>query len=77
MTSDGERSHITVDGEEFAVHQPHDAPGTYHFTWLTGRNPGYGFSCRIHPSVQLTEEQLAEQISGFLTQVDPVSGCVE
>ncbi|MCI3924534.1 hypothetical protein MO973_30400 [Paenibacillus sp. TRM 82003] len=34
---------LTVDGHDWLVEQQPDAPGTYHFTWLTGPNPDYGF----------------------------------
>ncbi|MBC2904329.1 hypothetical protein [Streptomyces cupreus] len=77
MTSDGERSRITVDGEEFEVVQPYDSPGTYHISWVTGPDPQYGFGFRVHPPVRVGRGELEEAVRDFLTQVDPATGHIE
>lgn len=66
---------MSVDGEEFEVSRPDGKPGTYHFTWLTGPDPGYGFS--THPPVPVGREQLEEAVREFLAQVDPDTGHIE
>lgn len=77
MTSDGERSRITVDGEEFEVVQPSDSPGTYHLSWVTGPDPQYGFSFRTHPPARVDQAELEEAVRDFLAQVDPATGHIE
>ncbi|MET8452168.1 hypothetical protein [Streptomyces sp. NPDC005209] len=77
MTADGERWPMTVDGQEFEVVQPQDSPGTYHFTWLTGPDPQYGFGFRTNPPAQADTARLEEAVRGFLSQVDPVTGYIE
>ncbi|WP_405849058.1 hypothetical protein [Streptomyces sp. NBC_01518] len=68
---------MSVDGEEFEVSQPDGKPGTYHFTWLTGPDPQYGFGFAIHPPVQSSTEHLEEAVREFLSQVDPDTGHIE
>ncbi|CAM5503003.1 hypothetical protein AQI96_34390 [Streptomyces canus] len=68
---------MSVDGEEFEVSRPDGRPGTYHFTWLTGPNPGYGFGFSTHPPVPADREQLEEAVRDFLAQVDPDTGHIE
>ena len=74
---------IEVDGERFSVVEREF--GTYDFTWLTGPNPGYGFSTagRTHgggvgyAARQLGDGELADAIRSFLAQVDPATGFIE
>jgi len=68
---------MSVDGEEFEVSRPDGKPGTYHFTWLTGPNPGYGFGFSTHPPVPADRERLEEAVRDFLAQVDPDTGHIE
>lgn len=68
---------MAVDGEEFEVSQPDNAPGTYHFTWLTGPDPQYGFGLSTHPPAQADQAQLVDSIRDFLSQVDPETGHIE
>ncbi|MGW5639791.1 hypothetical protein [Streptomyces sp. NPDC003832] len=77
MTSDGQRSLITVDGERFEVVQPSDSPGTYHLTWLSGPDPEYGFGFSTHPPVPAGPGELEQAVREFLAQVDPATGHIE
>ncbi|MET8412887.1 hypothetical protein ABZV34_33250 [Streptomyces sp. NPDC005195] len=52
-------------------------PGTYHFIWLTGPDPHYGFGFSTRPPAQSSTEQLKEAIREFLSQVDPDTGHIE
>ena len=65
-------STVEVDGEIFEL-QPDGFRGT-HYTWLSGPNPGYGFS--MSPTPDLTEEHEAN-IRSFLSMVDPTTGFIE
>jgi hypothetical protein len=38
---------LTVNGEVFDVRCDQEQPGAYHFAWVTGPNPGYGFTSRF------------------------------
>ncbi|MFD9396580.1 hypothetical protein ACFWBB_39360 [Streptomyces sp. NPDC060000] len=68
---------LPVDGEEFEVSQPAGKPGTYHFTWLTGPDPQYGFGFSIHPAVPSSRTPLEEAVREFLSQADPHTGHIE
>lgn len=69
-----EAERLEVDGEKFAVTAD---SGQYHFKWLTGTNPGYGFTCRTSDGRSLTREQIVSQIRNFLRLIDPQTGYVE
>ncbi|MET7680396.1 hypothetical protein [Streptomyces sp. NPDC005423] len=77
MVATDEPFRISVDGEEFEVRQPQDSPGTYHFTWLTGPDPQYGFGFRSHPPVRVDRAELEEAVREFLSQVDTGTGFIE
>ncbi|WP_106685764.1 hypothetical protein [Streptomyces violaceusniger] len=68
---------LTVDGEKFDVAERPDEPGTYDFTWLTGPNPDYGFTTRVHGADSLSTQQLEDSAREFLGQVDPDTGYIE
>ena len=66
-------STLEVDGERFTVHP--DGQGGTHYTWLSGKNPGYGFSLSPTPSESLDVHR--ENIRGFLAGVDPSTGYLD
>ncbi|MGP3998798.1 hypothetical protein [Streptomyces sp. 8N706] len=68
---------LTVDGEQFHVKERAGSPATYDFTWLTGPNPDYGFTCALHGATHMTVPELEESIRDFLRQVDPDTGYIE
>ncbi|MFS7875465.1 hypothetical protein ACEYXF_19355 [Streptomyces asiaticus] len=68
---------LTVDGEGFDVAERPGEPGTYDVTWLTGPNPGYGFTTHVHGADSLSERELEESARDFLGQVDPGTGHIE
>jgi hypothetical protein len=64
---------LEVDGEMFALR-----PGTFGgtgYTWLSGPNPGYGFSMSPTPNLSLDEHR--KMIRDFLAMVDPATGYIE
>ncbi len=70
---DGTTLTLEVDGERFAL-RPDEYGGT-HYTWLTGRNDGYGFS--LSPTPHHSAEQHRDHIRSFLAQIDPETGYLE
>lgn len=62
---------IAVDGETFDVDRQGNAN---HLSWVTGANPGYGFSVGRSDGAALTEEQARNEIRGFLSSIDPTTG---
>ncbi|MGW7199667.1 hypothetical protein [Streptomyces chryseus] len=68
---------LVVDGERFDVTERLDELGTYDFTWLSGPNPGYGFTCAVQPAAALSEPELQASARDFLKQVDPTTGHIE
>lgn len=61
---------LEVDGEVFEL-RPDQYGGT-DYSWLSGPNPGYGFSLSPTPNVSLDKHR--ENIRGFLAEVDPTTG---
>jgi hypothetical protein len=68
---------LDVDGETFDVTASDEHPGLHHLGWLTGRNPGYGFSCRRSDGHWSTEAQLVAQIRDLLANINPASGYLD
>jgi hypothetical protein len=64
---------LEVDGERFALRP--DKQGGTHYTWLSGPNPGYGFS--QSPTPNMSRDEHRENIRSFLAQVDPSTGYIE
>lgn len=64
---------LEVDGQMFAL-RPGDGGGT-DYTWLSGPNPGYGFSLSPTPNLSIDEHR--ENIRDFLHMVDPTTGFIE
>lgn len=75
MAGVSEPVRVEVDGEVFEVSE--GAPGHYEFTWVSGPDPGYGFSSVTSDGSARTRAGLEESIRGFLAQVDPVTGFIE
>jgi hypothetical protein len=62
---------LECDGEIFEL-RPDQFGGT-HDTWLTGPNPGYGFS--VSPTSDETAQHQAN-IRDFLSMIDPNTGYI-
>jgi hypothetical protein len=72
MTDDVAATTLEVDGEVFELRP--DGFGGTHYNWITGPNPGYGFS--TSPTPDLFEQHRAS-IRNFLSMVDPATGYIE
>jgi hypothetical protein len=74
---------LSCDGETFEL-RPERSGGT-HYTWLSGPNPGYGFTMSgiIDTGVAMSSreppdiEQHEKNIRNFLSMIDPKTGYIE
>ena len=71
------RELVEVDGETFELLVRADAPDQHHFTWLTGPNPGYGFTGATSAGGAMSRAEKEHQVRAFLRMVDPGTGYVE
>jgi hypothetical protein len=63
---------LEVRGEVFALRP--DQQGGTDYTWLSGPNPGYGFSLSPTPKISLDEHRA--NIRDFLDMIDPATGYI-
>jgi len=68
---------VTVDGEVFDVTARPNHPGHYDYAWISGPNPGYGFSLASSDGRLSGMVDHEDAIRDFLSQVDPVTGYLE
>lgn len=68
---------VEVDGEVFDVLARRDRPGQYHFAWISGPNPDYGFSSGTSDRRAMSSADIEDSIRDFLRQVDPETGYIE
>ncbi len=68
---------VEVDGEVFDVAAECDRPGQYHYTWVSGPSPGYGFSVGNSDGHAVSNADIEADIRNFLAQVDPATGYIE
>ena len=68
---------MVVDGEQFDVRQRRGRQSEYEFTWVSGPNPGYGFTSAGSDGRPATREELENDIRSFLAQIDPGTGFIE
>ncbi len=66
---------VEVDGEVFeVVAADRDNPGAYHYHWLSGRNPDYGFTAARSDHRPPALDEHRQAIRDFLTGIDPETG---
>jgi hypothetical protein len=68
---------VEVEGEVFDVVARRDRPGQYHFAWVSGPNPDYGFSSGASDGREMSNTDIDASIRDFLAQVDPETGFIE
>ena len=61
---------LHVDSEVFTLRAAEH--GGTHYDWVSGPNPGYGFTCSAPPDVPEAEHR--DAVRSFLAQVDPRTG---
>lgn len=66
---------VEVDGEVFEVVAGGPGnPGAYHYTWMSGRDPDYGFTAAWSDRRTPTVSEHEESIRDFLSHIDPGTG---
>ncbi|MFF0341565.1 hypothetical protein [Kribbella sp. NPDC004875] len=70
-------SRVEVDGELFEVSVRENHPGTYDYDWVSGPNPGYGFSESSSPEQTRTEADHEQSIRAFLSGINPKTGYLD
>jgi hypothetical protein len=65
---------LEVDGEVFSVSV--DRGGT-HYEWMSGPNPGYGFTVGPTRARPMSLDEHRALARDFLAQVDPATGYIE
>ena len=63
---------LEVDGEVFEV--VYSSSRGSHYSWVSGRNPGYGFGSSGPKPATLDDHRAA--IRDFLEQIDPETGFI-
>jgi hypothetical protein len=63
---------LVVDGETFEL--TYRGEGRHDLTWVSGPDPGYGFTSQTSDRGRLPREQLEQRIRGFLREIHPVTG---
>jgi hypothetical protein len=83
--SDAAEVELEVDGERFVVRRSTASDGGYDFEWVTGPNPGYGFSIGAPigyakdsevDAAAPSEVELTQHARRFLAMIDRVTGYV-
>ena len=77
MPGGGRPRRMTVDGQRFEVVTRRDRPGQHDVTWISGPDPGYGFTSATSDGRPLSVAELEQGIRNFLAQVDPETGHLE
>ena len=68
---------VEVDGEQFVVEKAPGQAGTFHYAWVSGPNPGYGFSSARSDGQPFSDADIEQSIRDFLAMVDPETGYIE
>lgn len=64
----------TVGDHDWLVHQRPHEPGCYDIEWLSGPNPGYGFTVASSNRTSMSRVRLEREIQSFLAGIDPATG---
>lgn len=73
----GPPTRVEVEGEVFDVAAERDRPGQYHFDWVSGPNPGYGFAVGTSDGREMSSGDIEDAIRDFLAAIDPETGYIE
>ncbi|WP_432540732.1 hypothetical protein [Kineococcus sp. SYSU DK002] len=68
---------LTVEGEDWLVKERPGTPGCYDFDWLSGPNPGYGFTSQEFDRSPISEDEMRKAIADFLTGINPETGYLD
>ncbi|GAB3266159.1 hypothetical protein GCM10027586_20490 [Kineococcus gypseus] len=68
---------VQLGGHDWLVEERAGVPGCYDVTWLSGPNPGYGFSTQTFDGTPVSKERMERSIADFLEQIDPQTGYLD
>ncbi len=68
---------LTVDSEVFDVVEDPGQPGGCHYSWVSGPNAGYGFTCVPSDGHRLSVEEHEAAIRDFLGSINPDTGYLD
>ena len=68
---------LIVDSEVFEIVETPDQPGQCHYIWLSGPNPGYGFTSAWSDGHRSALEEQEHAIRDFLKSINPQTGYLD
>jgi hypothetical protein len=68
---------LRYGSETFAIREDPDHPGCWHYSWVSGPNPGYGFTQARSDGLQPTPTDHRAAVRGFLSSVNPETGYLD
>lgn len=77
VTDEGGGLRVHVDSETFDIRQDPDQPGGCHYLWVSGPNPGYGFTQVRSDGLQASLKEHRAAIRDFLSSINPESGYLD
>jgi hypothetical protein len=77
MDASEEPLRLVVDGEHFEIRERRGVPGQYDFDWISGPNPGYGFTSASSDGSPSDTADLECAIRSFLKQINPETGYID
>jgi hypothetical protein len=75
--TDDRPTRLEVDGELFEVAVRPGVRSQCDFTWVSGPNPGYGFSSRLSEDRSITRPEMVWMIKDFLAGINPETGFLD
>lgn len=63
-----------VGGHRWTVTERSHEPGRYDITWVSGRDPGYGFTLGSSTRRPISDAVIRREIANFLAGIDPDTG---
>ncbi|NAZ74740.1 hypothetical protein GTQ99_04785 [Kineococcus sp. T13] len=68
---------MKVDGHDWLVKERPGTAGCYDFDWISGPNPGYGFSLQTSNGISITEADMRRSIASFPAEINPETGYLD
>ncbi|WP_432512260.1 hypothetical protein [Kineococcus sp. SYSU DK001] len=65
---------LRVDGRDWVVEERPGTPGCYDFDWLSGPDPGYGFTSQTSDGSPVDEQEVRDAIADSTAGINPETG---